>query len=110
MNELEQIKKTIRMMNSSTTALEHILVMGKRNKDHEGLGFKGENSETNSLTPTKATQKGKNHYHTTRKKLINDTITASLKSYNDASLKRHGPDCHYICLNTMTLIISVILY
>ena len=45
---------------------------------------------------------------TTRKKLINDTVNASLKSYNDASLKRHGLDCHCISLHTMTLISSVI--
>ena len=45
---------------------------------------------------------------TTRKKLINDTLNASLKSYNDASLKRHGLDCHCISLHTMTLISSVI--
>ena len=36
---------------------------------------------------------------TTRKKSINDAVTMSLKSYNDASLKRHGVDCHYICLD-----------
>ena len=45
---------------------------------------------------------------TTRKKLINDTFTASLKSYNDASLKYHGLGCHCISLHTMTLISSVI--
>ena len=45
---------------------------------------------------------------TTRKKLINDTLNASLKSYNDASLKCHGLDCHCIRLHTMTLISSVI--
>ena len=45
---------------------------------------------------------------TTRKKLINDTFNASLKSYNDTSLKCHGLDCHCISLHTMTLISSVI--
>ena len=47
---------------------------------------------------------------TTRKKLINDVFTTLLKNYNDASLKRHGPNCLCICLDTMTLIISIILY
>ena len=42
--------------------------------------------------------------NTTRKKLIN----ASLKSYNDAFLKRHGLACHCKSLHTMTLILSVI--
>ena len=41
---------------------------------------------------------------TTRKKLINDAVNASWKSYNDASLKCHGVDCHCICLETLTLI------
>ena len=45
---------------------------------------------------------------TTRKKLINDTFNASLKSYNDASLKRHSLNCHCINLHIMTLILSVI--
>ena len=43
-----------------------------------------------------------------RKKLINDTLNASLKSYNDTSLKCHGLDYHCISLHTMTLILSVI--
>ena len=47
---------------------------------------------------------------TTRKKLINDAFNASRKSYNDASLKRHGIDCHCIYLNTLTLVINVILF
>ena len=45
---------------------------------------------------------------TTRKKLINDTVNASLNSYNDASLKRPGLDCHGIILHTMMIILSVI--
>ena len=31
-----------------------------------------------------------------RKKLINDTVNASWKSYNDIFLKYHGIDCHCI--------------
>ena len=34
--------------------------------------------------------------NTTRKKLINDPFVASLNNYNDAFLKRHGLECHYI--------------
>ena len=45
---------------------------------------------------------------TIRKTLINDTFNASLKSYNDTSLKRHGLACHCISLHIMTLILSVI--
>ena len=45
---------------------------------------------------------------TTMKKLINDTFNASLKSYNDTSLKRHDLACHCIILHIMTLILSVI--
>ena len=47
---------------------------------------------------------------TTRKSLINDTFNASLKSYNDTFLKRHGIDCHCICLNAMTLVTNIIFY
>ena len=93
MNELKQIKKTIRMMNSNTTALEHILVMGKRNKDHEGLGFKGENSETNSSTPTKATQKGKNHYHKRKKAL------ATLRCYFCRKLGHVKKECTHFFMH-----------
>ena len=40
LNELEHIKKTMKMMNSGTMALDQILLMGNTTKDHEGLGFK----------------------------------------------------------------------
>ena len=43
-NEFEHIKKIMQMMNSSTTALDKILLMGKTTKDHEGLELKGESS------------------------------------------------------------------
>ena len=39
LNELEQIKTTMRMMNSGTTTLDHILLMGRITKDHKGLDF-----------------------------------------------------------------------
>ena len=45
------------MLNLGTTTLERILEMGKRSKDHGGLGFKGENMGNNVLT--EETQKGK---------------------------------------------------
>ena len=46
---------------------------------------------------------------TTRKKSINDAFKVSRKSNNDASLKRHGIDCHCKYLNTLTLVTSVII-
>ena len=52
LHELEQMKKTVRMLTLGTTAIEQIFEMGKTTKDHGGLGFKGESSGTNSLTPT----------------------------------------------------------
>ena len=42
LHELEQMKKSMRMLNSGTTTLERILEMGKSSKDYGGLGFKGE--------------------------------------------------------------------
>ena len=56
------MKKTVRMLNSVTTTLEHIFEMGKRIKDRGGLGFKGASVGTNRRNPIEATQKGKNHY------------------------------------------------
>ena len=47
--ELEQMKKSVHMLNSDTMTLDWILKMGKRTKDHGGLGFKGENPRTNAL-------------------------------------------------------------
>ena len=40
--DVEHIKKTIRMMNSGSTALYQIMLMGRTTKDHKGLGFKEE--------------------------------------------------------------------
>ena len=40
------------MMNSGTTTLDQILLMGKTTKDHEGLRFKGESSEIKFLAST----------------------------------------------------------
>ena len=47
------------MPNLGTMALKQILEMGKRIKDHGGLGFKGGSSKTNSPNSTEATQKVK---------------------------------------------------
>ena len=47
--------------------------------------------------------------HTTRKKSINDAFKVSRKSNNDASLKRHGIDCHCKYLDTLTLVTSIII-
>ena len=47
--ELEQMKKSVHMLNSGTTILEWILEMGKRTEDCDGLGSKGENLENNVL-------------------------------------------------------------
>ena len=60
------------------------------------------------IYPTTKTRYMNHNDTTTRKKLINDTFNASLKSYNDTSLKCHGLDCHCISLHTMTLIRIVI--
>ena len=41
-NELEQVKKTMWMLNSGTVTLDQIMVMARTTKGHEGLGFKEE--------------------------------------------------------------------
>ena len=61
-NELEQVKKTPRMLNSNTTALDQILMMG-RTKGHEGLGFKEERSETKPLALINFFTIGRNYHH-----------------------------------------------
>ena len=43
-NELEQVKKIVRMPNYGTTSLDQILMMRRTTKGHEGLRFKGESS------------------------------------------------------------------
>ena len=40
--ELERTQKSMKMLNSSTSKLDHILALVKSSKDHKGLGFKGE--------------------------------------------------------------------
>ena len=64
--------------------------------------------QTNLSLKENAGNSNERSQNTTRKKLINDTFNASLKSYNDTSLKCHVLDCHCINLHTMTLIRSVI--
>ena len=50
-NELEQIKTTLRMMNSSSAILDQILLMGKSTGGHEGLGFTRRSSGTEFFPP-----------------------------------------------------------
>ena len=67
LHELEQMKKSVHMLNSRTMTLDRILKMGKRTKDLGGHGFKGENSRTNSLTEetqkVKITITGRRHLY-----------------------------------------------
>ena len=70
LNELEQMKKIVSMLNFGTMTMEHILELGKRTKDHEGLGLKEESLKSISPSLTKATQKGKNHYQRRKKPLL----------------------------------------
>ena len=39
LNGLEQMKKTMRMMTSSTMTLDQIMLTGITRKDHKGIGF-----------------------------------------------------------------------
>ena len=39
LNELEHNEKTMRMMNSGTTAIDQILLMGRTTEYNKGLGF-----------------------------------------------------------------------
>ncbi|EXB90374.1 hypothetical protein L484_004877 [Morus notabilis] len=47
--ELEHAQKTLKMMNSGTSKLDHILTMGKANGDHYGLGFSGKGSTSKTV-------------------------------------------------------------
>ena len=73
MCELDQIKKSVSMLNLGTTILERILEMEKRTDDRDGLEFKGDNLGNNALI--EETQKGKNHHHKRK------TSTLALKCY-----------------------------
>ena len=68
--ELEQVKKTMRMLNSGTIALDD----GKNKKGHEGLRFKGETSQTKSHTLKNVVKTCRTHYHNdSRKNVIKET-------------------------------------
>ena len=51
LNKLEQIKKTLRMINPGSTILDKILLMGRTTRGHEGLGFMKQNSGTKMVIP-----------------------------------------------------------
>ena len=62
--DVEHIKKTMRVMNSGTTTLDQILLMGRTTKDHKGLGFTEERLETKPSAITNVVTANINHYHT----------------------------------------------
>ncbi|PON99332.1 hypothetical protein TorRG33x02_048750 [Trema orientale] len=47
--ELERTQKSLKMLNSGTSKLDHILSVGKTSSDHKGLGFKGEHSNSKTV-------------------------------------------------------------
>ena len=47
--ELENTQKSLKMLNSSTAKLDHILSIGKLNGDHCGLGYTGESSSSKTV-------------------------------------------------------------
>ncbi|XP_024019817.1 uncharacterized protein LOC112091153 [Morus notabilis] len=54
--ELERTQKTLKMMNTGTAKLDHILSMGKSSHDHFGLGYSGECQSSNSVFVKEKTQ------------------------------------------------------
>ena len=63
LNELELIKKSKLMMNSDTTDLDQIMLMGRTTKDHKGLGFTEERSDTKPYALTNAITISRNYDH-----------------------------------------------
>ena len=63
LRELEQVKKIVRMMNSSTTFLDQILMVERTTKCHEGLGFKDESLEIRPLTHINVALESRNYHH-----------------------------------------------
>ena len=55
--ELEQAKRRVRMLNSRTTFLDHILGMGKSSKGCEDLGYMKGSSKTKVIVQTNAQAK-----------------------------------------------------
>ena len=51
------MRKTVRMLNFCTIALDQILLMGKSPKSHEGLGYTREKSQTKCSIPKAAAPK-----------------------------------------------------
>ena len=62
-NELEQVKKTVWMMNSSTTFLVQIMMMERTKKCHGALGFKVESLEIKPPTQINVTPTSRNYHH-----------------------------------------------
>ena len=98
LNKLEYIKKTMRMMNYGTTTLNHILLIGKTTKDHEGLGFNRESSKTKSHAPTNAIQTSITHYQNGSRK-HRSSKTQNLICYYCKKLGHIQRDCSHFLMH-----------
>ena len=88
--ELNQMKKSIKMLNFRSLKLDHILSLGKAVGDHAGLGYTGTRSNPktifvqaiNSFNPQEAKKQ--------KSKILN-------MKFEEKSLKRKWiPRCHYL--------------
>ena len=43
-SELERTQKSLRLLNNSSSKLDHLITTGKSFDDHSGIGYKGESS------------------------------------------------------------------
>ena len=114
--ELERTQKSLKMLNSGTDKLNHILSVGKSSSDHKGLGFEGEHSNSktvfvkssvsNSFAGTSADVVTQKPYVTTQNKIASPSqvtgnradVATYLKSAASGSTGKHGkfiPTCHF---------------
>ncbi|GAA0150994.1 hypothetical protein LIER_09810 [Lithospermum erythrorhizon] len=70
--KIQRMIKGIKIMNSSTTVLDEILLQGKRIGDNTGIEFSGESSRKEMTSPTNSTRKwvaaGTKHNHNSERK------------------------------------------
>ena len=94
-SELEHLKKIVRMMNSRTTSLDHILCMKTTSKAREGLS-----SQRGSLGSKPATQKVIPHLKTVKVEELVQTLLrtgTTCPNKKDKFIKDEGKEvkCYY---------------
>ena len=94
-SELEYMKKSIKMLNTGTDKLDHILTIGKPSGEHHGLGFTGKNLSSKTVF----VKEGSGAVPQQKIKTFTATIENPVKNSAGIAVKNHRrmnvPICHY---------------